>query len=50
LLPAFQSAYEQRYPYELTRTGTPRQRRTGGGAQGVLQCCEDQLLFILGYQ
>jgi hypothetical protein len=37
LLPAFQGAYEQRYPYELTRTGTPRQRRLGGGAKGVLQ-------------
>jgi len=27
LLPAFQDTYAQRYPYELTRTGQPRQRR-----------------------
>jgi hypothetical protein len=50
LLPAFQAAYEQRYPYKLTRTGTPRQRRPGGGAKGILQHCEDKLLFILVYQ
>lgn len=50
LLPAFQSAYEQRYPYELTRTGKPRQRRRGGGAKGILQHFEDKLLFILVYQ
>lgn len=50
LLPAFQEAYEQRYPTALTRTGTPRQRRAGGGAKGVLQCFEDKLLFILAYQ
>ena len=50
LLPAFQEAYEQRYPIELTRTGKPRQRRAGGGAKGVLQCFEDKLLFILVYQ
>jgi len=50
LLLAFQGAYAQRYPYELTRTGTPRQRRTGGGAKGVLQRFEDKLLFILVYQ
>jgi hypothetical protein len=50
LLPAFQDAYAQRYPSELTRTGTPRQRRPGGGAKGVLQHCEDKLLFILVYE
>src|SRR5262249_22026414 len=50
LLPAFQGAYAQRYPYKLSRTGTPRQRRTGGGAKGVLQRFEDKLLFILVYQ
>src|SRR5262245_18187772 len=50
LRPAFQGAYEQRYPYALTRAGTPRQRRTGGGAQGVLQRFADKLLFILVYQ
>ena len=50
VLPAFQDAYAQRYPDELTRAGTPRQRRVGGGAKGVLQRCEDKLLFILVYQ
>lgn len=50
LLPAFQSAYEQRYPYELTRAGKPRRRRAGGGAKGVLHRFEDKLLFILIYQ
>src|SRR5215471_11962998 len=49
-LPAFQGAYEKRYPYELTRAGTPRQRRPGGGAKGVLQSFADKLLFILVYQ
>jgi hypothetical protein len=34
----------------LTRAGKPRQRRTGGGAKGVLQRFEDKLLFILVYQ
>jgi hypothetical protein len=50
LLPALQSAYEQRYPSELTRAGKPRQRRAGGGAKGVLHSFEDKLLFILIYQ
>ncbi len=50
LRPAFQGAYEQRYPYALTRTGKPRQRRPGGGVKGVLQHCEDKLVFILVYQ
>jgi len=50
LLPAFQGAYAHRYPYALTRAGKPRQRRTGGGAKGVLQRFEDKLLFILVYQ
>jgi hypothetical protein len=48
--PALQSAYEQRYPYELTRAGKPRQRRADGGAKGVLHRFEDKLLFILLYQ
>ena len=50
LLPAFQGAYAQRYPYELTRTGKPRQRRPGGGGKGVLPHFEDKLLFIVDYQ
>ena len=50
LLPVFRAAYDKQYPYELTRTGTPRQRRVGGGVKGMLSNCEDKLLFILGYQ
>ena len=50
LLPAFQSAYEKRYPSDRTREGQPRQRRTGGGAKGGLQSYPDKLLFILVYQ
>lgn len=50
LLPAFEAAYAQRYPPELTRDGTPRQRRAGGGAKGMLPSCAEKLLFILVYQ
>ena len=50
LLPAFQEAYAQRYPQELTRAGKPRQRRVGGGAKGVLPRVEDKLLLIVVYQ
>src|SRR5712691_10899412 len=50
LLPAFQAAYEKRYPPELTREGKPRLRRAGGGATGTLQSFADKLLFILVYQ
>ncbi|MSP12248.1 MAG: hypothetical protein EXR62_04730 [Chloroflexi bacterium] len=47
LLPAFQAAYAQRYPYDLTSTGQPRERRSGGGVKGVLASDTDKLLFIL---
>jgi hypothetical protein len=50
LLPAFQSAYDHRYPPTHTRDGQPRQRRAGGGTKGVLHTVADQLLFILVYQ
>jgi hypothetical protein len=50
LLPAFQAAYDQLYPSELTSEGQPRQRRAGGGANGVLKNAADQLLFILVYE
>jgi hypothetical protein len=50
LLPAFQTAYDSLYPSALTGDGKPRQRRTGGGAKGVLKTAEDNLLFILVYQ
>jgi hypothetical protein len=47
VLPAFQEAYAPRYPHELTRAGKPRQRRVGGGAQGVRQRVEEKRLFLL---
>lgn len=50
LLPAFQVAYEKRHPRDLTAEGKPRQRRAGGGTQGVLRSDEDKLLFILVYE
>jgi hypothetical protein len=50
LLPAFQAAYDTRYPSDLTCEGKPRQHRAGGGAKGVLTSIEDKPLFILVYQ
>lgn len=50
LLPAFATAYALLYPPEKTLEGTPRQRRTGGGATGTLPQMEDKLLFILVFQ
>src|SRR5262249_21456914 len=48
-LPAWQRAYEQRYPSERTRAGKPRQRRPGAGAKGVLHRFEDKLVCIVLY-
>src|ERR671931_1251301 len=50
LLPAFQTAYEQKYPPHLTQEGKTRQRQVGGGATGALPKSEDKLFFILVYQ
>jgi hypothetical protein len=50
LLPAFQTAYEKKYPPELTQEGKTRQRQIGGGATGALPKIEDKLFFILVYQ
>src|SRR5499425_2180620 len=50
LLPAFQTAYEQKYPPNLTQEGKTRQRQIGGGATGALPKSEDKLFFILVYQ
>jgi Helix-turn-helix of DDE superfamily endonuclease/DDE superfamily endonuclease len=50
LLPVFQTAYEKKYPPELTQEGKPRQRQIGGGATGALPKSEDQLFFVLVYQ
>lgn len=50
LLPAFQAAYEHKYPPERTLDGHTRQRRAGAGAKGKLPSLADKLLFILVYQ
>ncbi len=47
VLPAFEAAYIQRSPRELTHEGQPRQRRVGGGAPGALSSVADKLLFML---
>jgi hypothetical protein len=49
LLPAYQTAYEHRYPSDLTLAGKERQRQPGGGSKGVLDQAEDRVLFILIY-
>jgi hypothetical protein len=50
LLPAFQAAYDNKYPPEHTLAGQTRQRRRGAGAKGKLPSAADKLLFILVYQ
>lgn len=50
LLPAFQAAYEKKYPRDQTLAGKPRQRSAGGGTKGLLDEVEARLLFILVYQ
>ena len=50
LLPAFQAAYDQKYPPDRTLDGQARQRRAGAGAKGKLPSLADKLLFILVYQ
>ncbi len=50
LLPAFQTAYEQKYPPHLTQAGKTRQRQIGGGATGALPKSADKLFFLLVYQ
>jgi hypothetical protein len=50
LLPAFARAYAEHYPAGTTMTGTPRQRRAGGGRKGGLHETEQKLLFSLVHQ
>jgi hypothetical protein len=50
LLPAFQAAYDHKYPPDRTLNGHTRQRRAGAGAKGKLPSLPDKLLFILVYQ
>jgi hypothetical protein len=49
-LPAFQAAYDKKYPPDRTLDGQAHQRRAGAGAQGKLPSLADKLLFILVYQ
>jgi hypothetical protein len=50
LLPAFERAYERKYPVSKTKAGTSRQRKTGAGRKGSLSSIEQKLLFALVYQ
>ena len=50
LLPAFQAAYDHKYPPDRTLHGQALQRRAGAGAKGKLSSLADKLLFILVYQ
>ncbi len=50
LLPNFESAYDKRYPKDLTFDGKERQRSIGAGVKGALAKVEERLLFILVYQ
>ena len=50
MLPAFAAAYAVLYPPDKTWAGKVRQRRSGGGAKGILSPMQDKLLFILVYQ
>jgi len=49
-LPAFQAAYDNKYPPDRTLDGQARQRQAGAGAQGKLPSLADKLLFIVVYQ
>ncbi len=49
LLPAFEHAYQRRYPAKKTLAGTARQRQAGGGRQSVLDTYEQKLLLALVY-
>jgi len=50
LLPAFQAAYNKKYPADRTLDGQARQRRAGAGAKGKRPHWTDKLLFIVVYQ
>jgi hypothetical protein len=50
LLPAFEAAYQKRYPPEQTLKGKERQRQAGAGAKGKLASSSDKLLFVLVFE
>jgi DDE superfamily endonuclease len=49
LLPAFEHAYQRRYPLTNTRWGKVRRRPAGGGRKSNLDRAEQKLLFALVY-
>lgn len=50
LLPAFERAYQKKYPRFKTKAGDTRKRKAGGGCKGSLAGIEQKLLFALVYQ
>jgi hypothetical protein len=50
LLPAFEQAYQKKYPASKTLAGKARKRKAGGGRKGRLASMEQKLLFALVYQ
>jgi hypothetical protein len=50
ILPAFERAYERKYPKNKTVEGKERERKAGGGGESELKNNEDKLLLALIYQ
>jgi len=50
ILPAFERAYERKYPQSKTVDGKKRKRKVGGGGESELKSYEDKLLLALVYQ
>lgn len=50
ILPAFERAYEKKYPSNKTIDGKERIRKAGGGGESELKSYEDKLLLALVYQ
>jgi|ERR1044071_3256152 hypothetical protein len=50
IVPAFERAYERKYPSNKTVEGKERKRKTGGGGESELKSYEDKLLLALVYQ
>ncbi|MGB8646701.1 MAG: transposase family protein [Anaerolineae bacterium] len=48
-MPAFEQAYQRRYPRTKTRTGKARRRQAGGGRKSSVHSAEQKLLFALVY-
>jgi hypothetical protein len=50
ILPAFERAYEKKYPKNKTVEGKERKRKAGGGGESELKSYEEKLLLALVYQ